>query len=148
MQLHQFKPVHAGKDKKRIGRGGKRGTTSGRGTKGQKSRAGHRIRPAEKDMIKSLPKLRGRGKNSFKMIGKKDFPVNVGQVNAAFKDGETVSVQALLERGLIAKSGGVFPRVKLLAEGQVTKKLFIENCRMSVAAKEKIKKAGGTIKIK
>jgi large subunit ribosomal protein L15 len=63
MQLHQIKPAHEAnnKDKKRIGRGGKRGTYSGHGMKGQKSRAGHRIRPAERDLIQHLPKLRGSG---------------------------------------------------------------------------------------
>lgn len=59
MQLHELQPFHATKTEKRIGRGGKRGTTSGRGTKGQKARAGHRIRPAERDLIQQLPKKRG-----------------------------------------------------------------------------------------
>jgi len=59
MQLHELQPLHKNGCKKRIGRGGKRGTTSGRGTKGQKSRAGHCIRPAERDFIQRLPKLRG-----------------------------------------------------------------------------------------
>jgi large subunit ribosomal protein L15 len=60
MQLHELAPTHRSKDKKRIGRGGKRGTFCGRGSKGQKSRAGHRIRPAERDLILRLPKLRGK----------------------------------------------------------------------------------------
>jgi len=59
MQLHELQPTFPNKDRKRIGRGGKRGTTSGRGQKGQSSRAGHRIRPAERDFIQRLPKLRG-----------------------------------------------------------------------------------------
>jgi large subunit ribosomal protein L15 len=59
MQLHELKPFHPNKKQRRVGRGGKRGTTSGRGTKGQKARAGHRIRPAERDLIQRLPKLRG-----------------------------------------------------------------------------------------
>lgn len=63
MQLHQISPAHKAnnQDKKRIGRGGKRGTYSGHGMKGQKARAGHRIRPAERDLIQHLPKLRGSG---------------------------------------------------------------------------------------
>jgi len=61
MQLHQLQANHPNLAKKRIGRGGKRGTTSGRGTKGQHSRAGRRIRPAERDFIQRLPKLRGIG---------------------------------------------------------------------------------------
>ncbi|MCL4405157.1 MAG: hypothetical protein M1361_00055 [Patescibacteria group bacterium] len=61
MQLHDLKPRHARFLKKRVGRGGKRGTFSGRGTKGQRARAGHKIRPAERDFIQRLPKLRGVG---------------------------------------------------------------------------------------
>ncbi len=61
MQLHQLQADHPGKGIKRVGRGGKRGTFSGRGTKGQHSRAGRRIRPAERDYIQHLPKLRGVG---------------------------------------------------------------------------------------
>jgi ribosomal protein L15 len=61
MQLYQLKPIHPRISQKRVGRGGKRGTFSGKGTKGQHARAGHRIRPAERDFIQRLPKLRGVG---------------------------------------------------------------------------------------
>lgn len=57
MQLHTLQPAHKLRGKKRIGRGGKRGTYSGRGVKGQKARAGRKIRPAIRDLIQSLPKL-------------------------------------------------------------------------------------------
>ena len=59
MQLHELKPIHKLKRKKRIGRGGKRGTYSGRGIKGQKARAGRRLKPVIRDLIKRYPKLRG-----------------------------------------------------------------------------------------
>ena len=59
MQTHQLKRNISNKKKRVVGRGGKRGKTSGRGTKGQKARAGHRIRPALRDIIKKIPKLRG-----------------------------------------------------------------------------------------
>ena len=59
MQLHEVVPIHKNKSKKRIGRGGKRGTYSGRGMKGQKSRAGHKISPAIRDLLQRTPKLRG-----------------------------------------------------------------------------------------
>jgi len=59
MLIHELQPEHPGRDKKRIARGGKRGTYSGRGHKGQKSRSGRNIRPAERDIILRLPKLRG-----------------------------------------------------------------------------------------
>ena len=59
MQLHQLKPTHKAKAAKRVGRGGKRGTYSGRGMKGQKSRAGARMQPLVRELIKRYPKLRG-----------------------------------------------------------------------------------------
>ena len=86
MRLHELKPFHPNKSHKRVGRGGKRGTTSGHGTKGQKSRAGHKIRPAERDLIQRLPKLRGfankvkRGKranNRTKRAANKEAVKNV-----------------------------------------------------------------------
>lgn len=59
MQLHELRPLHRGKKRKRVGRGGKRGTYSGRGQKGQKSRAGRRLKPVIREIIKRYPKLRG-----------------------------------------------------------------------------------------
>jgi large subunit ribosomal protein L15 len=60
MQLNTLQRKHENKAKRpRVGRGGKRGTTAGKGTKGQKARSGHRIRPAIRDLIQRLPKLRG-----------------------------------------------------------------------------------------
>ena len=59
MQLHTLQATHKSKSKKRVGRGGKRGTYSGKGVKGQSSRAGHKIRPGTRDLIQQIPKLRG-----------------------------------------------------------------------------------------
>lgn len=59
MQLHELKPKHKRKKRKRVGRGGKRGTYSGRGIKGQKARAGRRLKPVIRELIKRYPKLRG-----------------------------------------------------------------------------------------
>jgi len=75
MQLHQLKPKNKSKKVKRIGRGGKRGTYSGKGIKGQRCRAGAKIRPEIRDMIKKIPKKRGynasRGKKT-KVLAKKN----------------------------------------------------------------------------
>lgn len=68
MQFHTLKPKTKRKKAKQVGRGGTRGKTSGRGTKGQNARAGHKKRPELRDFIKRFPKLRGRGKNSNKSI--------------------------------------------------------------------------------
>ncbi len=66
MQYHSLKRKTPNKKSAAVGRGGKRGKTSGRGTKGQNARAGHKNRPELRDFIKRIPKLRGRGKNSNK----------------------------------------------------------------------------------
>ncbi len=66
MQFHNLQPKTKRKTSKAVGRGGTRGKTSGRGTKGQNARAGRKKRPELRDFIKRFPKLRGRGKNSFK----------------------------------------------------------------------------------
>ncbi len=66
MQFHTLKRKTANKKSRQVGRGGTRGKTSGRGTKGQNARAGHKNRPELRDFIKRVPKLRGRGKNSNK----------------------------------------------------------------------------------
>ena len=59
MQIHELKPTHKRQETKQVGRGGKRGTYSGRGMKGQKSRSGRRLEPVVRSLIKKYPKLRG-----------------------------------------------------------------------------------------
>ncbi|MDP3004364.1 MAG: uL15 family ribosomal protein, partial [Candidatus Azambacteria bacterium] len=90
MQLHRLKPVHKLKRKKRIARGGKRGGYSGRGIKGQKSRAGAKIRPAIRDLMMKFPKKRGRAKHAFKSLFSKPAILNLEDIEKNFKDGEIV----------------------------------------------------------
>ena len=138
MQLHQLKPKHKLKKKKRIGRGGKRGTYSGKGIKGQKSRAGRKFAPVIRELIKKYPKLRGyRAKRQDKNL----VVVNVGDLDKKFKESELVSPKTLLERKLIRRIKGRTPRVKILGNGTLTKKLIIENCEFSKTAREKIEKS-------
>ena len=59
MQLHQIQPLNKRKSKRRVGRGGKRGTYCGRGMKGQRARTGAKVRPEIRDLIKKIPKIRG-----------------------------------------------------------------------------------------
>ena len=66
MQFHNLKRKTANKKSRQAGRGGKRGKTAGRGTKGQNARAGRKKRPELRDIISKIPKLRGRGKHSLK----------------------------------------------------------------------------------
>jgi len=68
MQFHNLTRNKSNRKSRQVGRGGKRGKTSGRGTKGQNARAGRKKRPEMRDIIKRVPKLRGRGRSSFKSI--------------------------------------------------------------------------------
>ncbi|MBU1159795.1 MAG: uL15 family ribosomal protein [Patescibacteria group bacterium] len=140
MQLNQLKSKLKKKNKKRIGRGGKRGTYSGKGIKGQKSRAGRRIRPELRDVIKRIPKKRGY---RFPKIGEKPVIVNVGILEKKFSDSENVNPKSLLEKGIIKKTKGIIPKVKLLSSGVLTKKLLVSECQISQPAKIKIEKVGG-----
>lgn len=143
MQLHEIKPIHKLKKPKRIGRGGKRGTYSGRGIKGQKSRSGQRLKPEIREVIKRYPKLRGY---RFKPWKVRPAIVNIEILEKKFKTGEQVSPKILLEKKLIRRIKGKMPKVKILGKGELAKKLIISDCQISKSAKEKIKKAGGTIK--
>ena len=142
MQIHQLKRNQSWRRKKRIGRGGKRGTTAGRGTKGQKARAGHKIRPEIRDLIKKLPKRRGY---RFGSIYRKDTPVNLVDLEKSFADNDTVSPAQLIAEKLVSKQGKSVPIIKILGTGNLTKKLTIIGCKVSLAAKEKIAKAGGQV---
>lgn len=143
MQIHQLHIIHKRKKAKRIGRGGKRGTFSGRGVKGQRSRSGARIRPEWRDLIKKIPKKRGA---SFKSIRKKPAIVNLDELERVFKAEELVSPKTLIERGLVGRIRRAAPAVKVLGRGELTKSLIIKGVEVSKSAKEKIEKAGGVIK--
>ncbi len=145
MQIHNIKRKTKNKKSRMVGRGGKRGKTSGRGTKGQKARAGGKLRPEIRDFIKRLPKLRGHGKNSNKSIQGKATPVNVGDLEKAFSNNDSVTPAILVEKKVISIRRGVRPNVKILAGGELTKKLSISGCTVSVAAKIKVEKAGGSV---
>jgi large subunit ribosomal protein L15 len=144
MRLHDSVPTPGStKRRKRIGCGESsgHGKTSTRGNKGQKSRSGAAIRPGfeggQMPMHRRLPK-KGFTNGTFK---NKVVTVNVGQLEA-FDDGSTISEAALREKGLVR---GRFDWVKVLGDGDVTKKLTVALAHVSASAKEKIEKAGGTI---
>jgi len=133
------------KTAKRVGRGGTRGKTSGRGTKGQKARSGHRIRPHIRDAIKKLPKLRGRGKNSNKGFRIKAVAVNVSMLEQAFAANTRITPGVLFEKGIVSREKGILPQVKILANGDLSKPFTFKGCTISEAAKKKIVAAGGTV---
>ncbi|MBI5787186.1 MAG: uL15 family ribosomal protein [Candidatus Niyogibacteria bacterium] len=143
MQLHEIKPKSKKKPQKRIGRGGKRGTYSGRGIKGQRSRAGHKIRPALRDIIKKIPKLRGY---RMKIVPENTVGINLSVFGAkVFEDGAKITPQILEKKGFVRRSGRVLPRVKILGGGELEKKLVFSGFIFSKSAREKIGKAGGVV---
>ena len=145
MQLHQIKISHKRKHARRVARGGKRGGYSGRGIKGQRSRAGAKIRPAIRDLIKKIPKLRGRGKNIFKSFRAKAVVVGVSDLDNKFIDGGVVSVPELIKVGLVKSFHGKVPRVKILGNGSISKKVTVRGVEVSRSAKAKIEKIGGAV---
>lgn len=145
MQLHSITPRTPFTKSKSVGRGGTRGKTCGRGNKGQNSRAGRKKRPEWRDIIKRLPKLRGRGKNSNLSIYTKDTVLNIKDLSS-FKAKEVVSPKTLLEKRLIRVTSGVTPLVKILGTGEVSVALIVEGCKVSSTAKAAIEKAGGSVK--
>lgn len=146
MQSHELKRVTKNKKHRQMGRGGTRGKTSGRGTKGQNARAGHKKRPEIRDFIKRIPKLRGRGKNLNTSIQSKFSTVNLGLLNKLCKNGDVVSPESLVKYNVLTMSKGNLPKVKILATGTLDKKLTFEGCVMSASAKTAIEKAGGSVK--
>ena len=142
MQLHELKPKTKNRPTMLVGRGGKRGKTAGRGTKGQNSRAGRKKRPEVRDFIKRLPKLRGY---AFNTIQTKPVAVNLDALEKAFSNGDTVTAATLKDKGVIKLLYGKVPAVKILSQGDLTKKLVITGCAVSAGARAKIEKAGGTI---
>ena len=132
----------------RVGRGGKRGKTSGRGTKGQNARAGHRKRPEMRDLIKKLPKRRGHGKNRARTVNPNRVqyvPVNLAALEAAFSAGDTVTPTTLFKKGIVTSRAGRVRSVKILGTGTLTKALSISDCMASDVAKAAIEKAGGSV---
>jgi large subunit ribosomal protein L15 len=148
MKLHQVTQKTKRAVAKRVGRGGKRGKTAGRGTKGQKARAGHHIRPEIRDVIQRLPKRRGYGKNRARTINDsvvKPMGINLALIEELFSAGETVSPETLVEKGVISLSKSKSQRIKILGAGELSKKLSVSNCLLSETAKSAIEKVGGSI---
>ena len=148
MQLHELKPTSPRKTAKRIGRGGKRGKTSGKGHKGQNARAGNSSRPEMREIIKKIPKLRGHGINRAKTVNaEKVAPtvINVAALEAKLEAGAVVNPKALVAAGIGASRRKKAPAVKILGNGELTKKLVVTDCQVSTSAKEKIEAAGGSV---
>lgn len=143
MQLHHLTGSH--KKEKRVGRGGKRGTTSGRGQKGQKSRSGHRIRPAERDLLIRIPKLRGfRNKPMTERAQVLTLGRLAETLHARAGKGKLViTMDTLREAGLISRR--YRGPLKVLSMGELSYPMELRGIPVSASAKAKIEKAGGTV---
>lgn len=145
MQLHEIRPTIKKKHRKRVGRGGKRGTYSGKGQKGQKSRAGAGIKPGfrggDTPLWKKFPKARGATKKldikkrGFQLRHPKPEIVNLRDLEKNFSDGEMVSPETLMGKGLVKK---VKHGVKILGKGELSKKLEFRDVAMSKSVKERV----------
>jgi large subunit ribosomal protein L15 len=145
MNLHTLKPNRGAKHRvKRLGCGESSGLgkTCGRGHKGQKSRSGGGVRPGfeggQMPLHRRLPK---RGFNNTRFQDKIAV-VNVASLDERFEDGATVNAETLRAARLIK---GACDAVKVLGNGDISKKLTVEGCKVSATAREKIEKAGGSV---
>ena len=137
MQLHQLKPNTSRRGIKRIGRGGKRGTYSGKGQKGQSSRAGHKKRPAQRDLVIRTPKLRG-----YKNKPKSD-KVKAIQLGRLSKISEKdINKEILLKYELISS---LRSPVKILGGGELKEAKNLSGIKVSKSVKKQIESAGGTV---
>ena len=151
LNLSNLKPAQARKDRKRIGRGlgSGKGRYSGRGLKGQKSRSGsHKMRPGfeggQNPLYMRLGKQRGGSKDAMAVGPHRTStaPVNVAALEERFDAGAEVTIDALVEKGLIRNTR---TDVKLLGQGELTKKLSITVHAASASAREKVEAAGGSL---
>jgi len=115
--------------------------------KGQKSRTGNSTRPELRDIIKKYPKRRGYGKNRARtVVPNRGFQsINLDTLSNAFATGGAVSVETLLQKGLVRRVGGKAPKVKVLARGTLAHALSVKGLVVSTAAREAIQKAGGSV---
>ena len=100
MQAHTLKRKTKNKKSAPVGRGGTRGKTSGRGTKGQNARSGRKKRPELRDLIKKIPKMRGRGKSSNLSIQIKPTVVSLDQISKNFSNGSKVTPATTIVAGV------------------------------------------------
>jgi large subunit ribosomal protein L15 len=151
LSLHTLKPAQPRKARKRVGRGlgSGKGRYSGRGIKGQKSRSGsHSMRPGfeggQMPIYMRLGKQRGPYSKDAMPIGPhrtSTVPVNLRDLDRVFDDGAEVTLEALIEKGLIKNTK---TDVKILGQGDLKKKLSVTAHAFSASAREKIEAAGGS----
>jgi large subunit ribosomal protein L15 len=141
MQFHSLKRVHKNKRSSSVGRGGRRGKTSGRGTKGQNARAGRKKRPELRDIVKKIPKLRGY---RFASIQAKPVSVALRTIERHFKAGDVVTPLALIEKGIMTPNQVSSRGVKVIGDA-IKIKISLSESKVSKGAKSAIEAAGGSV---
>ena len=140
-------PQGANKKPKRVGRGSSSGlgTTAGKGNKGQQSRSGGKTYVGfEGGQMPLYRRIAHKGFSNYPF--KKEYVcINVDQLEAKYNDGETVNKETLVTKGFI--SSKETSMIKVLGNGDITKKLTVDVEKVSASAKEKIEKAGGSVKV-
>ena len=141
LSLHTLQPSPGSRKKrKKVGRGGKRGTYAGRGLKGQRARSGGKgglQRKGMRQLIERTHKLKG-----FKSIHPKPAIVSLGLIDKRFKDNDKVNPHSLLKKKLV---DNIQAGVKILSNGEINAKIKVSGCFLSKAAQAKIAKAGGEV---
>ncbi|MFA5360405.1 MAG: uL15 family ribosomal protein [Candidatus Paceibacterota bacterium] len=148
MQIHQVRKPNnklSQRKKKRVGRGGKRGTYSGRGIKGQKSRAGAKIKPQVREMVLKFPKKRG---GYFSTLKKSPIIVKLEDITKFFPEGGVITPKKLRKTNLIKISKSNYRPIKILGAISLSKNYQIKNCLVSEKVKQEIEKAGGKVEAK
>ena len=146
MKLHELSPAAGStKERKRIGRGpaSGQGKSAGKGHKGQKARSGRRMRPGFEGG--QMPLQRRVPKRGFvNIFGTEMAIVNLASLEKAYAAGETVTIDSLIEKGLVKK---VLDGVKVLGHGDLSKALTVQANAFSESAKQKIEAAGGKTEV-
>jgi large subunit ribosomal protein L15 len=139
MQIHELTLSKKRKKGQRVGRGGKRGTYSGRGNKGQKARTNHRLKLKRigSGLSRHVPKLGG-----FVSLRIHAVAVDIKRLEEKFANGELVTPVSLKGKGIIKSINNP---VKIVGNAEITKKLTIKDCLTTVASKKSIEKAGGKV---
>ena len=143
-------PQGANKKPKRVGRGSSSGlgTTAGKGNKGQQSRTGTSVPYVgfEGGQMPLYRRIAPKGFSNYPF--KKEYVcINLDQLEAKFNDGETVNKESLVAKGFVSKKASEKALIKILGNGDITKKLTVEANKASASAKAKIEKAGGSVKV-
>lgn len=144
MQINDVKLKTPRKKRKIVGRGGKKGTYSGKGNKGQKARSGAHVNPlfegGRSTLIDHMKKKRG-----FKSRNAKKIVIKLSELEKKFKDGNIINNEAILKTGLISKKEAK-GELKIIGKGELKSKFTVEKeIFLSASSREAIEKAGGKI---